>query len=337
MRIDPAPRGQKTVRNVAILGAGGLARAAAQLLDQKSEFRMVALCDRDGYVHCPDGLTSSIFDAMPVTTSVGSVPEWGAMAEDSISEIIKLGDEIDAIFVALPNLPNEFIPSIVKRFARGGWHGAMVDALKRTGAVKLMIELHPHLVEAGITYVTGAGCTPGLLTAAAVLAAQSFVEIEEIEVYFGVGISNWESYRATIREDLAHMEGFTMEKAKAMSNAEVEAELKERGGILELVNMEHADDIMLELAGVVDASKVKVGGIVDTWHAKKPVSSRVTVRGRTYDGAISTNTFTLGDETSMAANVNGTAFGYLKTALWLDGIGQHGVFTAAELMPRFVH
>jgi hypothetical protein len=198
-----------------------------------------------------------------------------------------------------------------------------------------MMELTPRLKDAKITYITGAGCTPGLLTAAAALAASSFVEVLEVDVYFGVGIQNWEGYRATIREDLAHMEGFTLERANAMSNEEVSAELGRRQGVLELVNMEHADDVMLELAGVVKASRVRVGGVVDTKSPKKPVSTRVSITGRTYDGSISTNTFTLGDETTMAANVNGTAFGYLKTAHWLHGIGQHGVFTAAELMPRF--
>ena len=323
-------------KNIAILGAGGLARSAAQLLDHKSEFRLVALCDREGYAYHPGGFSSSIFDDLPITTSVGTLSEWGAKSDDSIGEIIQLGDRVDGIFVALPNLPNEFIPSIVSRFAQEGWSGAMVDALKRSGAVKLMMGLRDELTGAKISYVTGAGCTPGLLTAAANLAAQSFVEVLEVEVYFGVGIANWESYRATIREDLAHMEGFSMEKADRMTNEEVEAELDRRGGLLELVNMEHADDVMLELAGVVDASRVKVGGIVDTKHAEKPVSSRVSVKGRTYDGSISTHTFTLGDETTMAANVNGTAFGYLKTAFWLHDIAQHGIFTAADLMPKFV-
>ncbi len=323
------------VKNVAILGSGGLGRAAAKLLDHKKSFRLVALCDRDGMAYDPEGIPSATLDPLPIMTSVGTLPKIGRKSGDSIGEMIKLGDKVDAIFVALPNLPNEFIPGIVYRFAKEGWSGAMSDALKRTSAVKQMMELKSPLAKAGITYITGAGCTPGLLTAAAALAASSFVEVLEVEVYFGVGITNWESYRATIREDLAHMEGFNIEKANAMTNEEVEAELNRRNGILELVNMEHADDIMLELAGVVEASKVKVGGIVDTKNAKKPVSSRVSVKGRTYDGAISTHTFTLGDETTMAANVNGTALGYLNTALWLKGMGQCGVFTAAELMPRF--
>ena len=51
---------------------------------------------------------------------------------------------------------------------------------------------------------------------------------------------------------------------------------------------------------------------------------------------ISAHTFTLGDETSMAANVCGPAFGYLKTGVWLQKQGLSGIFTAAEMMPQFV-
>ncbi|MFM6026540.1 MAG: saccharopine dehydrogenase-like oxidoreductase, partial [Dolichospermum sp.] len=46
--------------------------------------------------------------------------------------------------------------------------------------------------------------------------------------------------------------------------------------------------------------------------------------------------FTLGDETSMAANVCGPAFGYLKAGQELHQRGISGLFTAAEIMPKFV-
>ena len=127
-----------------------------------------------------------------------------------------------------------------------------------------------------------------------------------------------------------------MEKAKAMSDAEVEALLEETNGLLKLENMEHADDIMLELAGICDRDRVTVGGIVDTRNPKKPLSTNVQVTGRTFDGKISTHTFTLGDETSMAANVCGPAFGYLKAGVDLYRRGIYGLFTAAEVMPKFV-
>ena len=100
--------------------------------------------------------------------------------------------------------------------------------------------------------------------------------------------------------------------------------------------MEHADDMILERAGVVDRDRVTVGGIVDTRNATKPVSTTVTVTGTTFEGRRSAHTFTLGDETSMAANVCGPAFGYMKAAHWLHSRGVHGVLSSADIMPRFV-
>jgi hypothetical protein len=58
--------------------------------------------------------------------------------------------------------------------------------------------------------------------------------------------------------------------------------------------------------------------------------------GRTFEGKISTHTFILGDETSMAANVCGPAFGYLKAGAQFHKRGWRGLFTAAEVMPLFV-
>ena len=126
------------------------------------------------------------------------------------------------------------------------------------------------------------------------------------------------------------------ERARLMTDAEVEALLDTTNGILALENMEHADDLMLELAGICSRDRVTVGGVVDTRNAKKPLSTNVQVTGRTFEGKISTHTFTLGDETSMAANVCGPAFGYLKTGVSLQRRGQFGLFTAAEIMPQFV-
>ncbi|MGL5836553.1 MAG: saccharopine dehydrogenase-like oxidoreductase, partial [Waterburya sp.] len=197
-------------------------------------------------------------------------------------------------------------------------------------------ELQFDLEQAGITYMTGCGATPGLLTAAAAIAAQSYSEIHDIKITFGVGIANWESYRATIREDIAHMPEYDVDKASAMTDEEVAALLNQTNGIISLENMEHADDIMLELAGICDRDRVTVGGVVDTRNPKKPLSTNVKVTGRTFEGKISTHTFTLGDETSMAANVCGPAFGYLKAGMALNRRGITGLFTAAEIMPQFV-
>jgi hypothetical protein len=160
--------------------------------------------------------------------------------------------------------------------------------------------------------------------------------VHSVKVTFGVGIANWEAYRATIREDIAHLPNYDVATAQAMSDAEVEALLDQTNGLLHLENMEHADDLMLELAGICSRDRVTVGGIVDTRNPKKPLSTNVQVTGRTFEGKLSTHTFTLGDETSMAANVCGPAFGYLKAGVQLHRRGQYGVFTAAEVMPQFV-
>ncbi len=323
-----------STKRIAVLGAGGLGRNVAKLLEKKTEMRLVAICDKGGYAFNPDGISSEQIEAH-ADTSVANIPSIGKSATDSIGEIIALRDYIDGVFIALPNLPNEYIPSVIERFARGGYQGVMVDALKRTRAVEMVVKLNDLLAANKITYITGAGATPGLLTAAAALAAQSFVEVESVEIYFGVGIANWDAYRATIREDIAHLEGFTVEKVTAMTDEEIEQELEKRNGILELVNMEHADDVILELAGIVSRDKVKVGGVVDTRSPKKPVSTTMKLTGITFEGKRSTHTFTLGDETSMAANVNGPALGYMKAGFWYHSKGLYGVFTSAEIMPKW--
>jgi hypothetical protein len=308
----------------------------ARLLDYKSSFRLVAVCDTGGWAYNPEGITGTDLEALPPGMSVSNLQDIGQTSKNGIADLLHAGLELDGLFLALPNLPNDFIPGVVRQVIASGFRGAAVDALKRTGAVELMLGLHADLEAAGITHVTGAGATPGLLSAAAALAAQSFVEVHDVAIRFGVGIPNWESYRATIREDIGHLPGFDIEKARAMTDEEVAAELDRRNGLLELERMEHADDIMLQHAGVIaDRAQVTVGGLVDTRSPKKPLSTHVKITGTTFEGRTATHVFTLGDETSMAANVNGTALGYLNTALWLHTRNIYGMFTAADLMPKF--
>ena len=68
---------------------------------------------------------------------------------------------------------------------------------------------------------------------------------------------------------------------------------------------------------------------------EKPTTTTVSVTGTTFDGETATNTFQLGDETSMEANVNGPALGYLKAGVRRNRAGEYGVFGPAELMPGF--
>lgn len=322
---------------VGVLGFGGLGQAAARVLAPKREMIWVAAADQKGYTYAAQGLDPDASIAIyQARGSLGYLEPTGTLSNQSIQDLIERAKPVDGYFLALPNLPNTFMASVARQFIQSGWRGVLVDALKRTSAVEQLLELQEELLAAGITYLTGCGATPGLLTAAAALAAQSYAEIHSVKITFGVGIANWEAYRATIREDIAHLPGYDVERARAMSDAEVEALLDRTNGILALENMEHADDVMLELAGICPRDRVTVGGVVDTRNPKKPLSTNVQVTGRTFEGKISTHTFTLGDETSMAANVCGPAFGYLKAGVALHRRGIYGLLTAAEVMPQFV-
>ena len=194
---------------IAILGAGGLGKAAAHILAQKQSHTLVAIADAGGFAFHRDGLKAEEIGEVKIGGSVAQLSD-GQTSDDSIGEIIKLKDEYDGVFIALPNLPNDFIPSIVERFVAGGFQGALVDALKRTRAMEMIFELDPLLKENGCTFLSGCGATPGLLTAAAALAAQSFVKVEDVTIWWGVGIERWDDYKATIREDIAHLPGFTL-------------------------------------------------------------------------------------------------------------------------------
>ena len=320
---------------VGVLGFGGLGQAAARVLAPKQEMVWVTAADRKGYAYNSAGLDPSLAIATyQAQGSVGYLEPDGVLSNSAIQDLTE--KPVDGYFLALPNLPNTFMADVARLFIQSGWQGVLVDALKRTSAVEQLLQLNDELQAAGITYMTGCGATPGLLTAAAAIAAQSYAEIHSVNITFGVGIANWEAYRATIREDIAHLPNYTVEMARAMSDAEVEALLDQTNGIIRLENMEHADDIMLELAGICARERVTVGGVVDTRNPKKPLSTNVKVTGRTFEGKISTHTFTLGDETSMAANVCGPAFGYLKTGISLHRRGMYGLFTAAQTMPQFV-
>lgn len=326
-----------TIRKIGIMGAGGLGRSAASVLAHKTEFRLVALADRDGMVHNPKGIAAEPVAALEPTASVATLTGGRACA-DSVAELTALNraGELDAIFLAIPNIPNDYLPTTIRRFAEAGYKGVMVDALKRTSAVQSVLALGDIVRAAGMTYVTGCGATPGLLTAAAALAAQSFVEVKDVKIWFGVGIASWETYKATVREDIAHMPGYSVEKVKALSDADIAKILDGCDGVLELHGMEHADDIILERAGVLDRSKVDVGGLVDTRRPVKPTQTMMTLTGVTFEGKTATHTFALGNETSMAANVLGPAFGWMKAAFSFHDRGLNGLYTCTDLMPQFV-
>ncbi|HLG24220.1 MAG TPA: saccharopine dehydrogenase-like oxidoreductase [Candidatus Nanoarchaeia archaeon] len=319
---------------IAILGAGGLGRAAAKLIEKKKEVKIVAACDNRGFVINEKGISPKKIYNLKKDESVEKI---GKSSDDSIGQVIKNSKSIEGILITLPNLPNEFIPSVAKRFLQNGYQGTFSDPLKRTQAMKIMFKMHNFFKQRKSTYLTGTGATPGLLSAAAVLAAQSFTKVDKVDIFWGVGISNWEEYQGTIREDIAHLPGYDVKKAKSMTDKEIENLLNKTNGILRFYNMEHADDILLQKAGIVESlNQVTVGGIMDTRHAKKPVTTTMTLSGTTFDGKKSSHKFSLGDETTMAANVLGPALGYLKRAIWLKQNKIYGVYGSTEFMPMFV-
>ncbi len=317
---------------IAILGAGGLGKGMVQRVELTPDFKTVALVDREAYLFDSDGISyAQVQSLQHLRQHPDSVPSAQAIQDLMATH----ADEIDVIFVALPNLPVTFIPDVVKQIAtQTNFQGVMVDALKRTRAVEAMFTLDETLRDRRILYITGAGATPGFLSTIAAVAAQSFVEVTHVDIRFGVGIANWSQYRATVREDFLHLEGFDAEKVNAMSDADIEAELEKRNGILELHNMEHADDIILELAGICKREQVTVGGVVDTRNAQKPAHTQVTITGKTTLGVEASHLLTLDDATTMIDNVCGPALGFLRQGYQWYRQNHYGVVTSADLMPR---
>ncbi|WP_435101101.1 transcriptional regulator [Halarchaeum sp. P4] len=355
----------------AVLGTGGIGRQTLEVSTHKEGLTPVAACDRNGVAFDPDGLdvkelleategniagdgtghtdeaeASNVDDAVEPDggTAVKQHGEGagvvasaqGEPTETPIDDVIELDEHVDAVVMALPNLEHDFIPRLAERFAAADFEGVLVDVLKRSRVIGMLKEREEELVESGITFVCGAGATPGFLTGAAALAAQSFVEVEEVEIWWGVGLkSGYEDNRGTVREDIAHLDGYDIEAARELSEEEIGEIIDEHDGVIEFNDMEHADDVLLEHAGICDAEDVHVGGILDVRHDEKPTTTTVRVTGRTFDGERGTNTFQLDDDTSMAANVNGPALGYLQAGIRRNCVEDYGVFGPAELMPGF--
>ncbi|WP_101294693.1 saccharopine dehydrogenase family protein [Halegenticoccus soli] len=338
----------------AVLGTGGIGRRTLDISRHKEGLTPVAACDRRGVAIDPEGLDvdellaatggDAAGDDAPATADGGTAVERRGLAASAqaestdapIDDVIAASDEIDAVLLALPNLEHDFIPRVADRFVDAGYEGVVVDVLKRSRVIGMLDERADAFEGSGITFVCGAGATPGFLTGAAALAAQSFIEVESVEIWWGVGLkSGYEDNRGTVREDVAHLDGYDLDAVRDLTDEEIEEIIDARGGVLEFRDMEHADDVLLERAGICDAADVTVGGVLDVRSDEKPTTTTVRVTGRTFDGETGTNTFELDDATSMAANVNGPALGYLKAAVRRNRAGEYGVFGPAELMPGF--
>jgi len=335
-----------------VLGTGGIGRRALEYAQQKDNLTAVAACDRNGVAINEDGLdvdellaaTEGNIASDGGTAAVKQTGEQQGVVASSqarrtatpIDDIIEASEQMDAVLIALPNLEHDFIPRVAERFAEADYEGVLVDVLKRSRVIGMLDDRAEQLEDAGITFICGAGATPGFLTGAAALAAQSFVEIEEVEIWWGVGLkSGYEDNRGTVREDIAHLDGYDIETARDLTDEEIEEIVDEHDGVIEFNDMEHADDVLLERAGICDAEDVTVGGILDVRSDEKPTTTTVRVTGRTFDGERGTNTFQLDDATSMEANVNGPALGYLKAGVRRNRAGEYGVFGPADLMPGF--
>jgi hypothetical protein len=172
---------------VAILGAGGLGKAAAQIIECKEEMTLVAVADAGGYACDHNGLPAAEIARVKVGGSVAELPV-GQESDDSIGEIIKLGNAIDGVFLALPNLPNDFIPGVAERFIDSGFKGAFVDALKRTRAMEMMFTLTKTSVVPRVFIFRAVVRRPAFSLQRQQLAAQSFVKIENVDIWWGVGM-----------------------------------------------------------------------------------------------------------------------------------------------------
>ena len=95
---------------IAILGAGGLGKAAAHIISQKETLQLTAVADVGGFVVNPDGIDAGELQGVKVGGSVAAMPN-GQRSSDSIGDLIERKSEFDAVFIALPNLPNDFIPA----------------------------------------------------------------------------------------------------------------------------------------------------------------------------------------------------------------------------------
>jgi hypothetical protein len=341
-----------------VLGTGGIGRRTLEHATAETDMTPVAACDRNGVAVAENGL--DVEELLAATEgNIASGPDeesrtdggaavkqsgerrgvaasrQGAPTETPIEDIIEVSETLDAVLFALPNLEHDFIPRVADRFADAGYEGVLVDVLKRSRVIGMLEERAGAFEASGITFVCGAGATPGFLTGAAAVAAQSFVEVESVDIWWGVGLkSGYEDNRGTVREDIAHLDGYDLETARDLSEAEIEAIVDEHDGVIEFTDMEHADDVLLERAGICDAEDVTVGGVLDVRSDEKPTTTTVTVTGRTFDGERATNTFQLDDATSMEANVNGPALGYTKAGVLRNRAGEYGVFGPAELMPQ---
>lgn len=322
----------------AVIGTGGIGMAAATIMDLKSGFQVVGLSDKLDLAVFPEGV--NVTEALRIAKATGrlaDIPQAGLEDPDPLRTLIKGVPDLEGLILSVPSIPHDLVTRQVQRLIELGFKGAVVDVLDQSIALEHISRLRQDIRNAGLTYITGCGATPGLLTAAASLISHSFLEVDGIRIRFGVGITNYlDRDEASLREILAGFKGMGVERAETLTRDDIHAILEERKGIVEVSGLAHGDDVLIEWAGVTSREKVEVGGRIDTKHDIKPVSTTVTVIGRTFDECQSSHTLTLGDETSMFANTAGPAVGYLARAVELNRQKVTGLFGSTDLMPLFI-
>ena len=123
--------------NIAVFGAGGLGKSMARLISVKRDMKLVCILDSNGYAFDLKGIDYSLIEN--AKGAIGNIPGIGTKSTNSIDEVLsKHALNINAIFVALPNLPNSFIPEVAEKIALSNFEGVIVDALKRTSALELL-------------------------------------------------------------------------------------------------------------------------------------------------------------------------------------------------------
>jgi hypothetical protein len=313
---------------VAIVGFDGFGKGVASLIPHRPDFRLVAVADNQGYVFNAQGL--EITEEGGLNQPLNSDP-------DAVITLLKAhAHQIDAVLMGLPNLPVELLAETVERIMEEtGFKGVMVDALKRMDAIEQLFPLSAKLQQHKILYITGAGSTPGFLTGIAAMAAQSFVEVLDVNIHFGIGNYHQEAHRDSVREDFIHLEGFDAQRIACMSAEELAWELGTYGELLNLADENQPDDIILELAGICSRERVRIGGLMDTRNLQKPIHTTVTVTGRVSNGSVGSHQFVVSNEASVIDQVCGPALGFMLRGIELYQRDFFGLMTSADIMPRY--
>ena len=106
---------------VGILGFGGLGQAATRVLAGKREMQWVAAADKEGYAYHAAGLDPDrCIAAYRAQGSLGYLDPEGVLSQQSIQDLLEQCQGVDGFFLALPNLPNDFMASVTRQFIASG-------------------------------------------------------------------------------------------------------------------------------------------------------------------------------------------------------------------------